>query len=73
MKLWPRVWCLDFLTHGVLLLHPFNGLFTKIWVSRYQKGKISLYLNEARDDGVWDGSSISCMDHANNLHLAADR
>jgi len=32
---------------------PFNGLFFKTtWVSRYQKGKTSLDLNEARDDGV---------------------
>jgi len=29
------------------------------WMSRYQKGKTSLDLNEARDDGVWDGSGIS--------------
>jgi len=28
-------------------------LFQVIWVSRYQKGKTSLDLNEARDDGVW--------------------
>ena len=31
----------------------------KSWVSLYQKGKTSLDLNEARDDGVWDGSGIS--------------
>jgi len=37
----------------LLLLHPFNGLFsTTTWVSRYQKGKTSLDLNEANDDGV---------------------
>jgi len=41
------------------MLHPFNGLFSRTtWVSRYQKGKTSLDLNEARDDGVWDGSGI---------------
>jgi len=35
----------------LLLLHPFNGLFSRtILVSRYQKGKTSLDLNEARDD-----------------------
>ena len=37
VKLWARVWCLVFLTHGVLLLllHPFNGLFSRTtWVSR---------------------------------------
>ena len=44
----------------LLLLHPFNALFFKTtWVSQYQEGKTSLGLNEARDDGVWDGSSIS--------------
>jgi len=33
--------------------HPLNGLFSRTtWVSRYQKGKTSLDLNEARDDGV---------------------
>jgi len=38
---------------STLLLHPFNGLFSRTaWVSRYQKGKTSLDLNEARDDGV---------------------
>jgi len=38
----------------LLLLHPFNGLFFRTtWVSRYQKGKTSLDLIEARDDGVW--------------------
>jgi len=37
----------------LLLLHPFNGRFSRTtWVSRYQKGKTSLDLNEARDDGV---------------------
>ena len=42
------------------LLHPFNGHFSGItWVSRYQKGKTSLDLNEARDDGFWGCSSIS--------------
>jgi len=34
--------------------HPFNGLFSRTTsVSRYQKGKTSLDLNEARDDGVF--------------------
>jgi len=38
----------------LLLLHPFSSLFSRTtWVSRYQKGKSSLDLNEARDDGVW--------------------
>jgi len=43
----------------LLLLHLFNGLFSKTWVNRYQKGKTSLDLNEARDDGVWGNSGIS--------------
>jgi len=49
------------LWHYVLLpLHPFNGLFSrKTWVRRYWKGKTSLDLNEARDDGVWGCSGIS--------------
>jgi len=35
------------------LPHPFNGLCTRTtWVSRYQKGKTSVDLDEARDDGV---------------------
>ena len=43
-----------------LPLHPFNGLFSRItWVSRYQKGKTSLDLHEARDDGVLGCSGIS--------------
>ena len=38
----------------------FDTLFSRAtWVSRYQKGKTSLDLNKARDDGVWDGSGIS--------------
>ena len=43
-----------------LLLHPFNSLFSRTtWVSRYQKGKTSLDINEARDDGVLGCSGIS--------------
>ena len=37
----------------LLLLQLFNGLFSRTtWVRQYQKGKPSLDLNEARDDGV---------------------
>jgi len=44
----------------LLLLHPFNGLFTRTtWVSWHQKGKISMDLNDARDDGVLGCSGIS--------------
>ena len=46
----------------LLLLDPFNGFFSRTtWVSRYQKGKTSLDLNEPRDDWVLDGSGISWM------------
>ena len=38
----------------------FNDLFSRTtWVSRYQKGKTSLDLNEARDDGILGCSGIS--------------
>jgi len=38
----------------------FNGLFSRTtWVSWHQKGKTSLDLNEARDDGVLGCSAIS--------------
>ena len=41
-------------------LHAFNGLFSRTtWVSRYQKCKTSLDLNEARDDEVM--SLIICV------------
>jgi len=55
-----------------LLLHPVSGLvFRTIWVSRYQKGKTSLDLNEARDDGVLGCSGISWT--ICKLHIAPDR
>jgi len=39
----------------LLLQHPINGLFSRTtWISQHQKGKTSLDLNEARDDGVWE-------------------
>ena len=57
----------------LLLLHLFNDLFSRTtWVSRYQKGKTCLDLNEARDDGVWGCSGISWT-ICKHLHLAADR
>ena len=45
---------LQLLAYNVpLLLHPFNDICSRTtWVSRIQKGKTSLDLNEARDDGV---------------------
>ena len=40
--------------------HPFNSLFCRTtWVCQYWKGKTSLDLNEARDDGVLGCSGIS--------------
>ena len=53
--------------HTLLLLfdHPFNGLFSRTsWLSRQQKVKTRLDLNEARDSGVWG---------ANSVHLSPDR
>ena len=44
----------------VVVINLFNGLFSgTTWVSRYQKGKTSLDLNKARDDGVLGCSGIS--------------
>ena len=44
----------------LLLVHSFNGLFFRTtWASQYQKGKTSMDLNEARDDGVLGCSGIS--------------
>jgi len=72
---WPSLWLWHWLSEKTtkLLLHPFNGLFSRTtWVSWYQKSKTSLDLNEARDNGVWDAVA-SAGPHANNLHLAPDR
>ena len=45
-----------------LLLHPLNGLFFRTtWISRYRKGKTSVDLNDAKDDGVW---GFSCKQSA---------
>jgi len=49
----PTVSFILHVNYKLLLLHPFNGLFSRTtWVSWYQKDKTSLDLNEARDDGV---------------------
>jgi len=57
-------------------LHPFNGRFSRTtWVSQYQKGKTSLDLNEARDDGVlgrqWHrlGRTLQTDNHTNTSSL----
>ena len=45
---------------SILYLQRFNSFFSRTtWVSRYQKGKTSLDLNEARDNGVLGCSGIS--------------
>jgi len=57
----------------LLLLHPFNGHFSRTtWLSRYQKGKTSLDLNEARDDGLLGMEAASAGPYANSLHLVPD-
>jgi len=52
----------------LLLLRPFNGLVSRTtWVSRYQKGNISLDLNDAKDGRVMGCSGISwtiCKNYA---------
>jgi len=51
----------------VVVLQPFNGLFSRTtWVSWYQKGKTSLDLNEARDDGVL-GRQWHQLDHMQTI------
>jgi len=61
---------------GTLLLlqvHPLNGLFFRTtWVSRYQKGKTSLDLNQQEIVGPCDAVALAGP-YANNLHLAPDR
>ena len=44
--------------------HMFNGLFSRTtWASRYQRGKTSLDLNKAKDDGVlgWQWHQLDHM------------
>jgi len=51
----------------LLQIHPFIGLFSRTtWASRYQKGKTSLDLNEARDDGVL-GRQWHQLDHMQTI------
>jgi len=56
--------------HITTALHTFNGLCSRTSrVSRYQKGKTSLDLNEARDDGVFGRQWHKAGPYANSLHL----
>jgi len=53
---------LEVVGDNILLLHPFNDLFSRTsWVSLHQKGETSLDLNEARDDGVWQWHQLDHM------------
>ena len=48
-------------------VHPFSGHFSRTtWVSRYQRGRTSLDLNEARDDGV-SGWQWHQLDHMQTI------
>ena len=53
---------------------PLNGLFSwTTWVSRYQKGKTSLRLSEARDGGDFGMEVASAGPYANSLHLTLNK
>jgi len=55
----------------LLLLRPFNGLFSRMtWVSRHQKGKPFWILLKQEMMGV---AVASAGPYANHLHLAPDR
>ena len=58
------------------ILRPLNGLFSRTtWLSRYPKGKASLDLNEAKDDGVSGCGGISwtiCKQSAHPTSLQTD-
>ena len=55
------------ISYVLLPLHPFNGLFSgTTWVSRYEKGKTSLDLNETTDDGVL-GWQWHQLDHTGTI------
>jgi len=49
------------------------SFFQDTWVSRYQKGKTSLDLNEAIDNMGFLEAVASAGPYVNNLHLATDR
>ena len=54
-------------TYYVLLLQPFNGLFSRTtWVSRYQKGKTNLDFTEARDS-EWQWHQLGRMQVCTSL------
>jgi len=52
------------------LLHRFNGFYSRTtWVSWYKKGKTSLDLNEARDNGGWWGQ-LHQLDHVQTIYTS---
>jgi len=54
-----------------MLLHLFNGLFSRItWIRQHQKRITVLDFNEARDDRV---AVALAGPYATHLHLAQDR
>jgi len=55
----------------LLILHPINGLFSRITcISRHLKGRRILGFNDSKDDGV---TVTSNKPYANLLHFAPDR
>jgi len=65
-----RIFCHKLLL--LLLLHPFNGLFSRItWVSQYQKGKTCLDLMRQEMTSFWNAVA-SAGPYANNLHFIPD-
>jgi len=63
----PVIQCFDLL---LLLLHPFNGFFSRTtYVNWHQKGIIPDFTG-GRDDGV---AVASAGPYANYLHLGPDR
>jgi len=58
-----------YMLHILLLLHPFNGLFSRTtWVIWHQKGKTILDFNEARNDGV----AVASAGWMQNINALAD-
>jgi len=61
------------------ILHTNNYYYTRLEASfpgqpgRYQKGKASLDLNDAKDDEVFGMAVASAGTYENNLHLNPDR
>jgi len=62
----PVLWC-GLIKLTTTVLHPFNGLFSRTtWVSRYQKGKTILDLNDATENRVF-GRQWHQLDHMQTI------